>query len=207
MRSLLHRPCLPQLLAALLLALLALTTTPAAPSAAQTPRVTDVHVLVVAELAALNPTLQITDHITGSCWTGSLANPGRPDAWRCASGSRIYDPCFMAGIQPPAVACLQTPWATETVLLTLEEPLHIPADPAAMLAQQPWALELADGVRRTVATTGAGLSIAGMRVTYGCSDGSSAVGTVDRTEPVWRIFMRARGSWVLVLTPIVVAWY
>ncbi len=207
MRSPHYRPRLPRPLAALLLALPALTTAPTELSTAQSPLVTEVRVLVVAELSALNPALQITDRITGSCWTGSLANPGRPDAWRCASDSRIYDPCFIAGMEPPAVACVQTPWSTETVLITLEESLRFPPTPAAMLAQQPWALELADGVRCTVTSTGAGLVIVGMRVNYGCSDGSGATGTVDRTAPVWRIFVRAQGSWVLVLTPIVVAWY
>ncbi len=76
-----------------------------------------------------------------------------------------------------------------------------------MLAQMPSALELPNGVRCIVAPTGAGLGIAGMRVNYTCSDDSGALGAVDRTEPVWRIFVQEPGTWVLVLTPILIAWH
>src|SRR5581483_8862131 len=31
---------------------------------------------------------------SGSCWTSSIAAPYRKDAWRCAVGNGISDPCF-----------------------------------------------------------------------------------------------------------------
>jgi hypothetical protein len=39
--------------------------------------------------------LTSTGIIPGNCWTGSLSDPGNPDAWRCSGdNNEIYDPCF-----------------------------------------------------------------------------------------------------------------
>src|SRR5690349_13109900 len=77
---------------------------------------TDVHLRVIYMLYTqqLNPNLEVVDQVSGSCFAGSLADPGRVDAYRCSSGNRIYDPCFLAAADLSAVACVQTPWTNET---------------------------------------------------------------------------------------------
>ena len=41
----------------------------------------------------------------GSCWTSSIAAPFRADAWRCAVGNGIQDPCFQIGGSTSTLLC------------------------------------------------------------------------------------------------------
>ena len=41
----------------------------------------------------LRSDFKVSSKMHGSCWIESLAS-SRPDAWRCSSANRIYDPCF-----------------------------------------------------------------------------------------------------------------
>jgi len=176
---------------------------------------TDVRIRVVYMLYTqqLNPNLQITDQHSGSCFAGSLADPGRSDAYRCSSGNRIYDPCFLAAADLSAVACVQTPWAGEATLLTVTDALP-PRNPnrLALLQAPPWGLELANGALCNVASTGAGGAIAGERINYTCRvpDGSAAgqvVGEIDRSQSNWRVFLTGDDPWVIDQTDVSAAWY
>lgn len=176
---------------------------------------TDVRLRVIFMLYArqLNPNLQIVDQVGGTCFAGSLADPGRGDAYRCSSGNRIYDPCFLAAADLSAVACVQTPWTNETTLLSLADALPSRNENRPPLLEAlPWGLELANGAFCGVASTGAGGAIAGERINYACTfaDGSGAgqvVGEIDRSQANWRVFLTGADPWVIDQTDVAVAWY
>ena len=90
---------------------------------------TDIRFFVPFGPDGLNPTLTVTEEVTGSCNELSLANFGRADAWFCneAETGAIHDPCFEnqfgAFDEPATLACVVSPFSTETILLTTTEPL------------------------------------------------------------------------------------
>jgi hypothetical protein len=99
----------------------------------------------------------------GSCWTNSLA-VWREDAWRCAVGNGIYDPCFS---QDDSVICGANPTTTTvSFLLTLTEPLPVPEAPQDT-ANHAWLVELADGTVCEYATGATG-GVGGERFNYLC---------------------------------------
>ena len=169
---------------------------------------TRVRFFVPYVVARLNPALNVTDRLSGSCFAGSVADAGRATAWRCAAGNRILDPCFESGLgDATEVMCSSGPWSGDVVQLTLESPLPVERrnqdDPANNL---PWALELPDGAHCTL-LTGATALIAGMRINYGCEGGGSVLGAPDRTLPVWRAQVLPRDAFATDATAIVAAWY
>jgi hypothetical protein len=99
----------------------------------------------------------------GNCWTNSLA-VWRADAWRCAVGNGIYDPCFS---QVQSVICGANPTTTTVSFpLTLTEPLPAPAAPHDA-ANHAWLVELADGMVCEYATGATG-GVGGERFNYLC---------------------------------------
>jgi hypothetical protein len=46
-----------------------------------------------------------------------------------------------------------------------------------------------------------------MRINYGCPEGSQAIGDIDRTQPVWRVFFQGEKSLALEQVDVVVAWF
>lgn len=154
--------------------------------------------------------LAVTDEVSGNCFAGSVASPERPDAWRCSAGNAILDPCFQDVTGGSGtLACAEEPFSADVVVLTLTEELPQPTatgepDFAAAL---PWAVELENG-RRCVVLTGATAPLAGMRINYGCDDGSRVAGPVDRTAPLWRVFFQAEdGGLSLDQVGVTTAWY
>jgi hypothetical protein len=176
---------------------------------------TDVRIRVIFMLLmnAFNPDIQVTDQAEGACFTGSLADPGRIDAWRCMVGNRIYDPCFVAAVDLSKVACVPTPWATDAVMITLTRDLPSAAGrTGSLLDAMPWGLELENGARCAVASTGAGGAIAGQRINYSCrhadgSDAGAVVGDIDRSQASWRVFVTGANPWVIGQMAVAVAWY
>lgn len=84
----------------------------------------------------------------GSCWTNSIAAPFRADAWRCAVGNGISDPCFqipqsnelLCGINPAVVH------STSTFALKLTKALPAPQVPQGLPpADWAWLIQLSDG--------------------------------------------------------------
>jgi hypothetical protein len=76
----------------------------------------------------LNPGLTVTATEEGICGFSSIVALDRPDAWDCLSANNeIYDPCFENPFLPPdepgEVACLESPFTTDVVVLTLTQPL------------------------------------------------------------------------------------
>ena len=150
----------------------------------------------------------VTSRGNGDCFARSAASSGRPDAWRCRIGNAILDPCLQNVMgDSKTFACPDTPWTANVTLLTLTQPLPTTDNANTTLKDAlPWALELATGQRCTL-FTGATAPIAGMRINYGCPGGFIAVGDIDRSQPVWRIFVQGEKSYSLDLTGIAVAWY
>ncbi len=79
---------------------------------------------------------------SGACWTDSSV-AARPDAFRCAMGDVIVDPCFSVPSHDGVVVCGANP-ATGAVgfPLRIDEPLPARTPPRRA---RPWLLLLADG--------------------------------------------------------------
>jgi hypothetical protein len=103
------------------------TAQEATPAAGQSAR-TDVRYVVPFGPDGLNPGLTVTATEEGICGFSSSAALDRPDAWDCIGASdQIYDPCFenpfILPDEPGEVACLESPFTTDVVVLTLTDPL------------------------------------------------------------------------------------
>jgi hypothetical protein len=86
----------------------------------------------------------------GSCWTSSIAAPYRTDAWRCAVGNGIQDPCFQINGSTSTLFCGMDPadpTATSSFVLSLTKSL--PKASSSSIPEIPsnwaWLVELEDG--------------------------------------------------------------
>jgi len=171
----------------------------------------------------LNHGLTATTEEDGICSYPSSAALDRPDAWDCTgTEGQIYDPCFenpfIAPDEPGQVACFDSPFTTDVVVLTLTEPLvrqKEAPDAGAGMAQAsdvsidpwdlPWAVELANGDRCTL--LGGTLTVlAGQTVNYGCTDGGMVFGEVNHIRPLWTVNYLAAGDAASTLVEVVTAW-
>src|SRR5919112_3773878 len=89
---------------------------------------TDVRYVLPFGPDGLNSSLTATTTEEGICGYPSSAALDRPDAWDCTGAEgQIYDPCFenplIAPDEPGQVACLESPFSSDVVVLTLTEPL------------------------------------------------------------------------------------
>jgi hypothetical protein len=80
----------------------------------------------------------------GNCWTSSIAEPFRADAFRCTVSSAIYDPCFKTP-EDGFVFCQMNPLIPESFLIKLTKSL--PQIETTQNKQDNWAwfLKLRDG--------------------------------------------------------------
>jgi hypothetical protein len=84
----------------------------------------------------------------GSCWTNSIVAPYRPDAWRCAVGNGIHDPCFQIGASTSTLFCDMNPANasdSSAFALKLATPLPVPAIMDEVNPETAWLVELQDG--------------------------------------------------------------
>jgi hypothetical protein len=144
------------------------TAQDATPSA-ESPARTDIRYILPFTPDGLNPGLTATaTEEEGMCGFPSSAALDRPDAWDCmGADGQIYDPCFenpfLAPDQPAVVACVDSPFTTDVVVLRVTEPLvrEKEAPDAGMNMAQaagvaidpwdlPWAVELANGDQCTL---------------------------------------------------------
>lgn len=168
----------------------------------------------------LDPSIQ-TRETTGDCDSGSFADSGRPEAWRCFAGSEIHDPCFESPDRT-VVACFDSPdQTTDVVLITPNTPLApAPTNGGSPEDAPPWQIELSDG-RSCFYMGGATFAVGNLRANFSCEGGGIVFGDPDRTESTWTI-PYASGSDSEVLdqansgslteaslqqVPIAVAWY
>lgn len=163
----------------------------------------------------LKAALTVTDNVAGTCIIDSLALPDRADAWDCVGdGDQIYDPCFenpfTAEDEPSELVCVESPFTNEVILLSVADPL--PRDKEAPPGQElfsawdlPWGLELANG-DRCVLLPSIDVVLAGEAVHYGCENGGSVLGEVDRGQPVWTVNYLAADAVGSSLVDVTVAW-
>jgi hypothetical protein len=193
--------------------------TPAAGSVTRT----DVRYVLPFTADGLNPGLTATTTEEGVCAFDSSAALDRPDAWDCTGAEgQIYDPCFenpfILPDEPGQVACFDSPFSTDVVVLTLTEPLvreKEAPDTGTSMAQAagvaidpwdlPWAVELANGDQCTL--LGGTLTVqAGQTVHYGCTNGGSILGEVNHVRPLWTVSYLAEGDVASRLVDVVAAW-
>jgi hypothetical protein len=198
------------------------TAQDATPAAGSTAR-TNVRYVVPFTLAGLNPGLTATATEEGVCGFASTVALDRPDAWDCIGAEdQIYDPCFENPFIPPdepaEVACLESPFSTDVVVLTLTDPLvrekEVPEAGMGMVQAAgvsidpwdlPWALELANGDQCTL--LGGTLTVlAGQTAHYGCRDGGTILGEVQHQDALWTVNYLAEGDAASTLVPVVAAW-
>lgn len=169
----------------------------------------------------LHPGLNVTATEEGVCGHPSADAIGRPDAWDCISASDlVYDPCFENPFPAegalPQVACFDSPFSTDVVVLNLSEPLPRTKDttdaPAASGPNDelapwdlPWALELGNGEQCTL-FGGTLTVVAGQVAHYSCTGGGMVLGETDRGQPIWVVNYIAEGEYVTTLVDVVTAW-
>ena len=186
--------------------------TPAAPAPVQAHLArTNLRYFVPIDQDGLSAGLHVTANERGTCIGGSLADAGRPDAWRCTAGNAIQDPCFASPFSlpddPGVLACAESPFTNEVIRFTPTAPLPAATGNTSDLTatQLPWALALANGDRCTL-LTGATVGIAGMRLNYGCTGHGSVVGEIDRSQPFWAVSYLPQGGGATSLVEVTVAW-
>jgi hypothetical protein len=171
----------------------------------------------------LNPGLSVTGNERGVCGFTSSAALARPDAWDCIGDSNeIYDPCFENPFLPPdepgELACITSPFTTEVVLFTLNDPLVRDKEAGALDGNGPntamdltdpwvlpWALEFTNGERCTL-LPGTVDVVAGLPVHYGCGNGGIVLGEPDRGQPVWAVSYLAEGDVATTQVDVAAAW-
>jgi len=184
---------------------------------------TDVRYVLPFGPDGLNRGLTATTEEEGICSYPSSTALDRPDAWDCIGAEgQIYDPCFenpfIAPDEPGQVACFDSPFTTDVVVLTLTEPLvrEKEAPDAGMGMAQladvsidpwdlPWAVELANGDRCTL-LGGTLTVVAGQTAHYGCEDGGVVFGEVNHVRPLWTVNYLAEGDAASTLVDVVAAW-
>jgi len=171
----------------------------------------------------LNPGLTATATAEGVCGFASSAALDRPDAWDCIGAEdQIYDPCFenpfLLPDDPAQVACLESPFSTDVVILTLTDPLvreKEAPDTGQSMAEAagvsidpwdlPWAVELANGDQCTL--LGGTLTVmAGQTAHYGCQDGGTILGEVQHQAALWTVNYLADGETASRLVEVTTAW-
>jgi hypothetical protein len=146
-------------------------------------------------------------HVSGSCWEGSLGDPGRADAWRCMVGNYIYDPCFDGHLGDRHVVACGDPFSSKVTVVNLSSSL-----PAKMGNRDqgtkglPFGIQLADGAH-CLMISGMTTTVKGMRLNYGCDkNGEAAYGDPDRSSPTWTIFMSSQSDATLRHVDVAEVW-
>jgi len=131
----------------------------------------------------------------GSCWTSSIAAPYRADAWRCAVGNGIQDPCFQIGGSTSTLLCGMDPAdpeATSSFVLSLTKPLPAPETISTSAAGNwAWLVKLQDGTICSPFEGTRPFDNAGDVAEYGCAPqtpGGSAwniFGDLNSSSSVW----------------------
>jgi hypothetical protein len=124
---------------------------------------------------APTPPATSTPAESGSCWTNSIAAPFRTDAWRCAVGNGISDPCFQIPNSTSSLLCgvnPTVPVSTSTFVLKLTKPLPAPQVPPGLAPNNwAWLVQLSDGTLCTPFTGTLPVTASGDAANYGCAPG------------------------------------
>lgn len=176
------------------LAAVLIVAVPVGSAAQSTPsRTTTLHVYLAFQAGGrLASNLKVIRRTRGECRQPSHVSL-RFDAWRCFRGSGYYDPCFSnTGGPTRDVVCPKAPWSRQVALMRLSKPLPLNGNSTKdPLLAEPWGIVTTRGTRCKTIASGT-ISVAAMRVSYSCADGSYLVGTTRRAAQPWRIFQLRR---------------
>lgn len=192
------------------LALVIILAAPVGSAAPSIPsRTTTLHVYLAFRAdGRLATNLKVTSRSRGDCRSASHTSL-RWDAWRCYRGSAYGDPCFSNTRGPTQyVVCPLAPWSKRVALMRLSKPLPLNGNSTAdPLRAEPWGIVTAAGTRCRSIATGT-ISVAGMRVSYGCSNGAYLVGETRRAAQPWKIFqLRSERANKLTEVTLASAWW
>jgi hypothetical protein len=130
----------------------------------------------------------------GSCWTNSIAAPFRSDAWRCAIGNGISDPCFAIPNSTGSLMCNVNPTmpdSTSTFVLKLTKPLPQSQPIQGLpLAEQVWLIQLSDGTLCSPFEGTRPFTASGESANYDCAPGPLGkdvliFGDLNTSSSVW----------------------
>ena len=136
-----------------------------------------------------------TPVVQGSCWTSSIAAPFRADAWRCAVGNGIQDPCFQIAGSTSTLLCgiePENPASSSTFILSLVKPLPAssanPVSPPG--ADWAWLVKLQDGTLCSPFEGTLPSAADGEVAIYGCAprykgDDRMIFGNFDTSSALW----------------------
>jgi hypothetical protein len=162
-----------------------------------------------------SPLTSSTPVVAGSCWTNSIAAPYRADAWRCAVGNGIQDPCFQIQGSTSTVLCAinpANPSDSSTFAMKLTQPLPAPETiPSSTPASMAWLIELQDGTLCTPFTgTLPPVTDGGNTANYDCAPGilgSDTVifGNLNSSTSIWTADVGSLSTSSRIFPPVVVA--
>jgi hypothetical protein len=170
---------------------------------------TQVVVYVPPALVSSTPTEK------GSCWTNSIAAPYRADAWRCAIGNGIQDPCFQINGSTSTLLCGVDPARTNnssSFALKLTKPLPSAQTMSSSTnADAVWLIELQDG---TLCSPFEGtlppVTDGGQTANYDCAPGPMGketviFGSLNNSSSLWTADVGALSTSTKIFPPIIVA--
>jgi len=141
---------------------------------------------------------------SGNCWTNSVANPFRLDAFRCMVGNEIYDPCFET-TKKGFVFCQANPLKADSFLIKLTKPLPKASVPATIQENWAWFLTLKDGAHCSPFTGTRPFYGNGQAAFYGCDTGTTdqqivLLGDITK-DTTWKankaIIVKNGNSWII----------
>lgn len=129
-------------------------------------------------------TLAPQESLTGECLTHSKLSP-REDAWRCISGNRLFDPCYVRTyVKRNEVICPLAPWKVAGTVLTIGRELPQPFVAINAYSQVPWAVELMSG------KTCLQINENG-KIQYRCDSYGIVEATVHRCKGLWNFIVQS----------------
>lgn len=154
-----------------------------------------------------------TPVVRGSCWTNSIAAPYRTDAWRCAVGNDIQDPCFQIEGSTSTLFCGMDPAnlaATSSFVLALTKPLPVPEGSQPAPNNWAWLVELQDGTVCSSFTGTLPFAADHEVAEYGCApryqgDDRMIFGDLNALSDVWTAEIGTLSSSTVTFPPPIVA--
>ncbi len=128
---------------------------------------------------------------SGSCWTGSIAAPYRKDAWRCAVGDGISDPCFQIPNNTNLICGVDPQDPSSAFILQPTKPLPAPnAIEGPVPTNWGWLVELQGGTLCSPFTGTRPFAAGGESANYSCAPGTLGndvmiFGDLNASSSVW----------------------
>ncbi len=128
---------------------------------------------------------------SGSCWTSSIAAPYRVDAWRCAVGNGISDPCFQIPDNTNLICGVNPENPSSEFILQLTKPLPAPSVVEGFApVNWAWLVQLQDGTLCSPFTGTLPFAADGESANYDCAPGPLGkdimiFGDLNASSSVW----------------------